>query len=326
MEVVMNKEELRQSAQKLAEAVAAVMPADFTVEGGLCTKKNDHEVSYVKIQSPGIANEEGDKVAFRFYVNETIYDIDHGYKSYEEAAQGLKDSFNAQYSTEVNAISSKIMGDKNIIKEYVICELVNFEMNKWRLAEEDIVYEQFLDLAIIFRVVVFEDQNERKSYPLTNFLLKKSGLTKEELFEIAKNNTLLRRGVNFVALGEVLNNIVKAHVGDELDDLLGTLGIPIYGYPMYMLSNAMDHGSLGAAVILLENVMEKIAKKIGDFYILPSSVHECIIVPTDSYMDDPEFLKELVNEANDTAVLPEDFLSGSIYRYEAASKKITIVE
>lgn len=50
----------------------------------------------------------------------------------------------------------------------------------------------------------------------------------------------------------------------------------------------------------------------SDLYILPSSIHEIIVLPVD-FRDDVTGLKDMVNTVNQTQVLPEEFLSDSVY-------------
>ena len=58
-----------------------------------------------------------------------------------------------------------------------------------------------------------------------------------------------------------------------------------------------------------------VIEKLGnDFYVLPSSVHECLVVPADKKFDASD-LTRMVREVNATEVLPEERLSNRVYRY-----------
>ena len=68
-------------------------------------------------------------------------------------------------------------------------------------------------------------------------------------------------------------------------------------------------------MLLDRSVMEDVIKEVGtDFFILPSSIHECIILPADSGMDSQQ-LETMVCEVNETQVEKEERLSNSVYRY-----------
>lgn len=91
--------------------------------------------------------------------------------------------------------------------------------------------------------------------------------------------------------------------------------------PMYVLSN--ESGMLGASVLFYPGVQEKIAEAMGEGYtVLPSSVHEVIIVP-DSLSPGPMELAELVRNANRDALDPKDVLSDNVMHYDKEAKELT---
>ena len=81
---------------------------------------------------------------------------------------------------------------------------------------------------------------------------------------------------------------------------------------MYVLSNTMKMN--GASALLDKKIMEEIVKTVGEFYILPSSIHEVLIVPVKSGMD-IETLENMVCEVNATQVQLEERLSDHVYAY-----------
>jgi UDP-3-O-acyl-N-acetylglucosamine deacetylase len=86
---------------------------------------------------------------------------------------------------------------------------------------------------------------------------------------------------------------------------------------VYVLTNTS--GIDGAAEILQEEIRHKIADTIGDFFVLPSSLHEVIIIPK-SNRDTPEELACIVQEVNETQVSPEERLSNHIYEYSSSEQ------
>ena len=66
--------------------------------------------------------------------------------------------------------------------------------------------------------------------------------------------------------------------------------------------------------------------KIGDlmdsnFYVLPSSIHEVLIVPDNGNMQTKE-LENMVREVNASQVLPEDLLSDKVQYYDRTAKTL----
>ena len=81
--------------------------------------------------------------------------------------------------------------------------------------------------------------------------------------------------------------------------------------PMVVVTN--DLMSHGAGVIFYKNWLRDTFKQ--DLFILPSSVHECILMPFNSDYNVAE-LKDMVNEINREVVSEEDFLSNEVYLYK----------
>ena len=72
-------------------------------------------------------------------------------------------------------------------------------------------------------------------------------------------------------------------------------------------------GIYGAASVLA--IAEQAEEQIGAFYMLPSSVHEVLLLP-ESMGISYEEAALMVQEVNSSEVGPEDFLSDTVYRYE----------
>ena len=92
---------------------------------------------------------------------------------------------------------------------------------------------------------------------------------------------------------------------------------------MYVLTNTT--GSLGAAALFYPDVKEKAGELLGgDYYILPSSTHEVILVP-DSADIDAKNLCDMVKQANRTVVEPNDILSDNVYHYSRDERRLDMV-
>jgi hypothetical protein len=91
---------------------------------------------------------------------------------------------------------------------------------------------------------------------------------------------------------------------------------------MYILSNFK--GINGASCLLYENVLSEFAQLIqSDFYILPSSIHEIILVPYDKAIL-KEALAEMVEEVNRTQVSGDEVLSDRVYFYSRKNNSLTM--
>lgn len=106
-----------------------------------------------------------------------------------------------------------------------------------------------------------------------------------------------------------------------LEDIAKSAGFPV-SLGVYVLTNIENvHG---AYEMLNPIALEVVREKIGDFYILPSSINELIVVPKNKG-DKFESLREIVRTINAEEVKPEEQLSDSIYEYDSNQKEVRIV-
>ena len=121
-------------------------------------------------------------------------------------------------------------------------------------------------------------------------------------------------------MDEVIREIMEDREEWEQEKLTLPLGDQL---PMQILSNRQHvHG---ASCILYPGVLEQLSEKEDcDFYILPSSIHEVILLK-DSKDEDTVQLKEMIWDVNRTQVAPEEILSGSLYHFSRVEKRLNIV-
>lgn len=126
----------------------------------------------------------------------------------------------------------------------------------------------------------------------------------QELFDTALENSQKKESVRFQSLTAVTASILGMESPEEE---------PFNKGEIYVLSNqSRDHG---AAVLLYPGALEEIHRKMeGDFYILPSSVHEVLILSKEMGFAPPE-LKKMVMEVNRDQVIPEERLGNDVYEF-----------
>ena len=91
---------------------------------------------------------------------------------------------------------------------------------------------------------------------------------------------------------------------------------------MYVLTN--NNGVNGATMMVSKNVLDSIYEEFGDnFYILPSSLHEVILIP-ESFSDDVEMYRDMVVDVNGSFLEAEDKLSDNVYHYDGITRSLTI--
>lgn len=207
--------------------------------------------------------------------------------------------------------------DYERVKTRLGYKLINYKMNKQLL--EEVPHEKFLDLAIICYCVIVNEQIGNGSILIHKEHLNIWKIDQKELFADAKRN---------------MPRIFKAewqNMVDVMFEMLGNKNPELPSLPleelrlvkpqMYVLGN--NNRLFGAASILYENVLDQIVKemKCSDIYILPSSIHEVILMGREEGCNE-ENLSKMVQEINQTELLPDEILSNHAYLYSGKKKQI----
>ena len=171
--------------------------------------------------------------------------------------------------------------DFNHVKEHIVYKLIRRDANEELLKQ--IPYEPFLDLAVVYYIQIDNTRFGSAAIQIRNEHLRYWRVEKEEIRRLAGKNTPRIYPVQ-------IQQIVRF---------------------MYVATN--EQCSLWAAVMRYPDFREKVRGMIGEgFYILPSSIHEVILVP-ESFGMEPERMQEMVKEINQIGVAPEEVLSDSVY-------------
>lgn len=194
------------------------------------------------------------------------------------------------------------------LKGKFACKLIHRGKNEKLL--NDIPYVPWMDLAIVVFVLL-----EVSPYGTATVLVRKEhleiwGLTEAQLFDEAKKNTPILLPYQFCPMRKLLQEICPYAVdeGEEEEESL------------YVLSNKLR--SFGAASMLYDGILEKVGQKLGEnCYILPSSIHEVIVVP-ESKSPVKQDLEEMVREINETQVEEEEVLSDRVYYFSRKENRL----
>lgn len=197
---------------------------------------------------------------------------------------------------------------------HLYASVVNYENNKEWL--QTVPHERVADLAVFAKWRLGSvDNNSVVTAKVTEPLLAHLKLTKEEMLKMAKTNTAGE--ATYRTMGEIMNDVYDFD-GTDQDMRDAIMEHP--PAPFHVLSN--ESGIDGAALIACPEVLKAVHKEIGeDFYILPSSIQEVLILPK-SVTDDVEGLNQMVSSINEQEVEPEEQLSNHIYEFDGHSLKL----
>lgn len=212
-------------------------------------------------------------------------------------------------------------------KSRLLYKLIHRESNEEMLSE--VPYIKWNDLAIVF-YYAFEDERFGKATILIkNSHLAMWGIEVPALYETAKTNMLRMRPEELLPVRQLIQEFVEQkqrHSGSGVQMEM-TEGVEMAmerNSAMYVLSNC--DRVFGASALLYSSSMKLLAEELNrNLIILPSSVHEVILVPDDG-MTEKKFYREMVREVNDTQVEPEERLSYNVYRYDRVMGKVTILD
>ncbi|MCD8156734.1 MAG: DUF5688 family protein [Clostridiales bacterium] len=199
----------------------------------------------------------------------------------------------------------------------LFCAVVNIKQNEEML--KDVPHEELEDLSVIARYKVSNDG----SLIVKNALCEKLRMTPEEVMEHAHINT---EHMDYWC--KTISTVIRESLtgSDIPDDLYGTLPEPgsEMDRRMYVMSNSRSDE--GAAAITSPKAMHQAYLQLGeDFYILPSSRHEVILVPENSGISAKE-LQAMVKEVNRTTIHEADWLSDNVYCYKGDSRTVHLAD
>lgn len=275
----------------------------------------------------------------------TIY-LDDFYENYrngaclEQIVESLYGIFCKSRIRETVDLSNFLEYEK--AKKQIAFKIVNYEKNRELL--KNIPYKVFFNLAVLFYYVVQEPPFYGKaSILICNEHLDNWNIGLEELYAQAKENTprlfpARIENIEDLILGMLKGSMKKREkeqegekeirveiAGDEeVDQLLLKLKDDMENdedrIPMYVLSNRQK--LQGAACMLYPDILKNFAEeKNCDLYILPSSIHEVILLPDTGDME-KENLLDMVTEINKTQVQECDVLADSVYYYSRRSRQL----
>lgn len=329
----MKFEEFREQVKKEVERM---LTEEVTVTANQVTKNNGVVLHGITIA------EKGSNIYPNIYLNNL----------YEEFVKGRPLStivYEIVVTYKKTKAGKKINMDffKNyeIVREKVVFKLINYEKNEELLKK--IPHIPFLDLAIVFYCVLQTEQFKNASILIQKEHCNTWKVDEKTLYEDAKKNVRRLLPEEIKSMEEILREMFCENMKSEIqesikrnlesdseislsdktiEEIVDQMMLEVKAgreeIPMYVLSNRSR--SHGAACILYQNLIKNFADFLHkDVYILPSSVHEVILIPAEE-TDCQEKLSEMVREVNRTELDEEEILSDHVYLYSREKQDILL--
>ena len=246
-------------------------------------------------------------------VSPTIY-LNHYYDQYENgrSMENIMDEIaKSRIETDENPFTEiDELTCLEKVKDKISCKLINYCRNIEYLSDKP--YTPIADLAAVYYIGIGFSDYGYGSVVINNQILESYKISVEELHAIALQN-MQKDKARLLPMTDILKGLLSDT--SDISDFEQT------NVPMFVLTN--EEKINGASKLLDSITMDEVAKRIGtNFYILPSSIHETILVTaTDCSISE---LEKMVMEVNETEVAAEEILSDHVYRYNYDSHCLEI--
>ena len=283
--------------EKMVKLLQIRMGDAYSVKVNEVTKNNG--IVYTGI----VMMKKADKVAPTIYLEEMYRQYCVG-MDIEKIADNIVELYNEKM--ESLDLDMDFFEDYEKVKNRIFYKLVNCEKNRELL--KDVPHFAWYDLAVVFYYGLEATVLGNASILIHNSHLAMWERTARELYSAAEKNMRRRMPELLVPMRDLLAEMtgIKAGAITEVE--------------MYVLTNRAKLN--GAAAMLYSEKLGELAEELeSDLLILPSSVHEVLLLP-DRHEDEYDFYRRTVEEINSTQVDPEEVLSDHLYRYNREKVKI----
>ncbi len=289
--------EYRKFVEEIMNLLQEKMGAEYTVKVTEVTKNNDIRLKGIVIMR------ESDKIS------PTIY-LDEPYRKYCGGGDmsEIVEQIAALYEEQERHVNFDMdfFSEYACVKDRIFYKVIHYGKNRKLL--EDIPYFKWNDLAVVFYYAVEEKILGKASILIHNNHLDMWEQSADALYEAAQNNMKQGMPEVLIPLQEMIAGLTGVKPREERK------------VQMYVLTNA--DRMYGAAVMLYSEKLKELADRLrSDLLILPSSVHEVLVLP-DAGSAQYDFYLDMVEEVNTTQVDPEEILSYSLYRYDRMKEEV----
>lgn len=248
---------------------------------------------------------EGQMTATAVNLNEMFNHYENGMSLYEIGQKMAK-----IVQMDQPRFNTDIFESYDNLKENLFIRVCNASENKTLL--QNIPHKKIEDLAITYHVKISDEDGSLVSTTITNDMIHSYGISKDQLHRDALKSSVSTMPARILSMPEAIG------IPEDL--------LPDNGQSPSMLVITNDLGINGAAATFYPNTMDVISEKLGgNYYILPSSIHETIAVPEGKFSD-YHTLETMVHDVNMMQVSKPDQLSYNVYHYDIHSRSFELAE
>ncbi|MCR5033134.1 MAG: DUF5688 family protein [Lachnospiraceae bacterium] len=300
--------------EQLRDGVCMRMGADVTVCLQETEKNNEVKRWGLMIRTKDCA------VSPVFYLEEMYRRCSEGESTIEQLSGEIADTYLREMEDK-KKLDVSFFKDYEKVRKGLVIKAVGSSRNPEILQIAPHKEQQNLSLLVYY--LFQEGTMENGSILIRNEHLKLWNITKEQLFEDAEKASPKNLPGAILSMESMMEEMGHPFSWNE-EEKKGAFD------PMYILSN--DRKLFGAAAMFYPGVLESFSERLGlSFYILPSSVHEVLLVPDygqyrfSHYANNGADLLHMVVQINATEVPPEEVLADAVYYYDKNTRKMSIL-
>ncbi len=252
----------------------------------------------------------------------TLY-LESCYEKYQKGIElgNILTSLVAQYEQAMEKESALLpvaLKDYEQMKDKLYLTVINQDNQEYL---KEAVHQDIpeTDLTSVVRVRCGDEGKQGiGSFILKEALLSEWGQTKEEVYEQALTNTEKLFPAELINIQEVIRSLGLLLNGMKQEE--ESTSRNLLPYEQYVLSN--EEKFYGATAILYPGLLKEIGEATkSNFFLLPSSIHEVILMKDNGEMSAEE-LQRMVMDINRTQVDPAEVLSDEVYCYDYREQKL----
>ena len=207
---------------------------------------------------------------------------------------------------QIPIVDARSLADYEHMKTRLIMQAVPTEPNRELL--EMIPHKDMDGISIVYRFQLDHFANADATILVTNQMLETYGITAEQLMADAALSAPVKNPVSIRPLSEMMAEMSGVMYEPEKISAPPLLVATVPGY------------ANGAGILGYPDFFESAAKMIGgDFYIIPSSIHEVLLLADDGFKGAEE-LNAMISSVNASVVSPKDWLADEAYHYDSKAK------
>lgn len=200
-------------------------------------------------------------------------------------------------------IETSVLSDYEAMKSQLMVQMIPIAGNEESLLS--FPHKTVEDMAAVYRFELESHDEGTSTILITNQMLNSYGITAEQLHSDALEAAMQ----NHPSSLRNMNDVMRDMMGDVAGMMISDEASPIW-------VATVEGGQNGACVLQYPEFLDQAAETMGgDFFVLPSSVHEVLLVPDDGSMELSN-LEQMVREVNETQVAPADRLSDNVFHYD----------